>query len=58
MKEYQEPIVEVIELPEEDIITTSGGGPKGTGGDTETESGSIGPFGMTNGSFGGGANWQ
>ena len=58
MKEYQEPTVEVIELPEEDIITTSGG-PNGTGKDEETESGSIGgPFGMTNGSFGGGANWQ
>ena len=58
MKEYQEPTVEVIELPEEDIITTSGG-PKGTGDDTETGSGSIfGAVGMTNGSFGGGANWQ
>ena len=58
MKEYQEPTVEVIELPEEDIITTSGG-PNGTGNDEETGSISIlGTVGMTNGSFGGGANWQ
>ena len=39
MKEYQEPTVEVIELPEEDIITTSGG--PNTDGDTQLTPGSI-----------------
>ena len=40
MKEYKEPVVEVIEFSGNDIMTTSGG-PNGTGDDTETVSGSI-----------------
>ena len=46
MKEYIEPVVEVIELSEEDVIATSGG-PNGTGKDEETKPGSIGPFGAS-----------
>ena len=39
MKEYHEPVVEVIVLPAEDIITTSGG--SSTGSETETEQGDV-----------------
>ena len=38
MKDYKEPVVEIIELPAEDIITTSGGtvtDPSKPGKDTE-----------------------
>lgn len=60
MKDYKEPTVEVIDLPAEDIITTSGGGtPSSTGSDTESEeSGNLlGTFGGANGTLGG-AKWQ
>ena len=39
MKGYKEPVVEVIDFPEADILTSSS--PKGTGSDEETGSGSI-----------------
>ena len=46
MKEYIEPVVEVIELPEEDVIATSGG--PNTDGDTQLTPGRIdGPFGAS-----------
>ena len=57
MKEYKEPVVEVIDLPTEDIITTSG---SSTGSPTETEQ-SHDVLDMLNspvGSFGPGANGQ
>ena len=53
MKEYKEPIVEIIDLPAEDIITTSGDITR-TGSDTEMP----GSGNLLGGSFGGGANWQ
>ena len=56
MKEYKEPVVEVIDLPAEDIITTSG---VDTGLDTETDEGKIfGTLRSPAGSFGPGANGQ
>ena len=57
MKDYKEPVVEIIELPAEDIITTSGGtvtDPSKTGDHTETEQ----TGNMLGGSFGGSANMQ
>ena len=57
MKEYKEPVVEVIDLPTEDIITTSG---SSTGFPTETEQ-SHDVLDMLNspvGSIGPGANGQ
>ena len=58
MKDYKEPVVEIIELLAEDIITTSGGtvtDPSKTGDHTETEqSGDI----LLGGGFGGSANTQ
>ena len=57
MKDYKEPVVEIIELPAEDIITTSGGtvtDPSKTGEPTEMpESGNL-----LGGGFGGSANMQ
>ena len=57
MKDYKEPVVEIIELPAEDIITTSGGtvtDPSKTGEHTESEqSGNL-----LGGGFGGSANMQ
>ena len=41
MKEYQEPTATIVEFSVKDIVICSGGGPPGTGGDEETESGSI-----------------
>ena len=56
MKEYKEPVVEVIDLPVEDIITTSG---ERTGSDTETDEGNVlGTLRSPAGSFGPGANGQ
>ena len=53
MKEYKDPTVEIIELPVEDIIATSGP-PSTTGSDTEGEqSGNIlGSFAGSKGSNG------
>ena len=39
MKEYQEPTATIVEFSVKDIVVTSS--PAGTGGDEETESGSI-----------------
>ena len=56
MREYKEPEVEVIELPAEDIITTSG---STTGSDTELPQGDLvgGVYGGASGPLTG-AKWQ
>lgn len=48
MKEYQEPTAAIVEFSVKDIVVTSS--PLGTGGDEETNPGSI--FGVTLGSNG------